>query len=144
LKVAIDTIDASADFIAKTKRILLVPVLHFFITLIVVLIWVTAMTCVISLNDFKPSPEIIPQTKDLQWNDPKVQYMSYFMFFGILWVLAWVNYTNDFIAMVSVATYYFDSNHEREGEADVGLGFKFAYVNHIGSISCGAFIIAVI
>ena len=35
LKTAIDVIDAAADFLAKTKRIVLVPVLYFVVTMIV-------------------------------------------------------------------------------------------------------------
>ena len=46
--------------------------------------------------------------------------------------------------MVSAATYYFDSNASQEGAATVAKGFKFAYMNHMGSIAVGAFIIACI
>jgi len=50
LKLAIDTIDAAADFLARTKRIILVPILYFFITLIIICIWASAMVCVASMN----------------------------------------------------------------------------------------------
>jgi choline transporter-like protein 2/4/5 len=46
--------------------------------------------------------------------------------------------------MVSASTYYFDSNAEKDGYADVGLGIKFAFVYHAGSLAMGSFIIAVI
>ena len=50
LKVAIDCIDASADFLMKTKRIVAVPILFFILILIVVLLWLGAMALVVSLN----------------------------------------------------------------------------------------------
>lgn len=39
LKKAIDVIDAASDFLAKTKKIVLVPVLFFFLQIIAVKLW---------------------------------------------------------------------------------------------------------
>ena len=145
LKMAIDVIDAAADFLAKTKRIIAVPILYFFLTLIVILIWASAMVAVASLNTIKAgNTSIVPQDKDVKWDNPTSKWMSLFMLFGLLWICAWLKYTNQFICMVSASTYYFDSNAEKEGNAEVGLGFKYAHVYHTGSIAAGAFIIAVI
>lgn len=66
------------------------------------------------------------------------------MLFGILWIAAWLEYTCSFVVMVSASTYYFDSNSGREGSATVCKGFKFAYLNHMGSIACGSLIIATV
>lgn len=55
LQRAIDVIDASADFIAHNKRVIAVPILHFFLTLLVVIIWFGAYICVASLNEIQPS-----------------------------------------------------------------------------------------
>ena len=49
-----------------------------------------------------------------------------------------------FIVMVSGCSYYFDSSKDKEGDADVGMGVKMAWVNHIGSIAFGSFIIALV
>jgi len=59
LRRAIDVIDASADYIANNKRVILVPNLHFIFTLIFSIIWVGAFMCVVSLNEVKPD-ELIP------------------------------------------------------------------------------------
>jgi hypothetical protein len=67
-----------------------------------------------------------------------------FMIFGILWICAFLQAKSSFIVMVAATTYYFDSNKERDGEANVKLGFKFAYLYHIGSIAFGSFIIAIV
>ena len=53
LKTAIDVIDAAADFLAKTKRILAVPVLYFIITMFVIATWMGAMMSLWSMGDIK-------------------------------------------------------------------------------------------
>lgn len=60
LKIAIDVVDASADFIRKTKRIIAVPVVYFFLQLTVVLIWFFAMICVWSIGDIAPKKTLNP------------------------------------------------------------------------------------
>lgn len=60
LKLAIDTIDASADFLFKTKRIILVPIFYFFVTLLVIFLWLGGLICVLSMNPVKPSTLNIP------------------------------------------------------------------------------------
>ena len=58
LKTAIDCIDASADFLMKTKRIVLVPILFFVLILIVVLMWLGAMALVVSLNTIEADDSV--------------------------------------------------------------------------------------
>lgn len=50
LKIAIDVIDASADFLAKTKRVILVPVFFFIINVIAILVWLSAFVAVTTLK----------------------------------------------------------------------------------------------
>ena len=92
LKLAIDVIDAAADFLATTKRIILVPILYFFLTLIMILVWVGAIAQVASMNEIKVD-ENIPQAKDLVWKKNPT-YMALYMLFGILWICAWLKYTS--------------------------------------------------
>lgn len=70
--------------------------------------------------------------------------MGCFMFFGLLWIINFLKAQSSFITMVSASTYYFDSNAEKDGFADVGLGFKFAFMFHAGSLALGSFIIALV
>lgn len=88
LQRAIDVIDASADFIAQNKRVIFVPNLHFFITLIVTIIWYGAFLCVISLNEISADP-IIPQARILVW-DQHVKFMAIFMLIGFIWIANWI------------------------------------------------------
>lgn len=83
----------------------------------------------------------------MEWKDKKIFYMALFMFFGFLWVSAWIEYTSRFIVIVGAATYYFNNhrdNQDEEADAEIGYGFKCAYMHHMGSIAFGAFIIALI
>jgi hypothetical protein len=57
VKLAVDVIDASADFLAKTKRLLLVPLLYFFITMFLVVVWFTATVSVFSMADVIPEKD---------------------------------------------------------------------------------------
>ena len=60
LKLAIDVIDASADFLAGTKRILGVPLLYFFITILFLVFWLTAVISVHSIGNITGSNSLFP------------------------------------------------------------------------------------
>lgn len=144
--MAVDVIDASADFVAGTKRVILVPNFHFVLQIVMFLIWLGSLVCVVSLNDVEPST-LVPQGRDIKWKK-SVKYMSLFMFFGVLWILALIDYLSRFIIIVSASTYYFNhkrgDTEENTDAAEVMYGFKCAYLHHFGSICIGSFIIAVI
>jgi len=145
LQRAIDVIDASADYIAHNKRVILVPNLHFLFTLVFSIVWLGAFLCVVSLNTIE-ADALLPQGRDLQWKDKKVFYGALFMFFGFLWITAWIEYTSRFIVIVGACTYYFNNHRDdpEEKPAEIMYGFKCAYLHHMGSIAFGAFIIALI
>ena len=147
LRTAINVIDASADFLAKTKRIIGVPILYFFLTVIFIAIWLGCMLCINSIGNITPDSSLIIQKRKAVRTDAEnktVRIMFLFMFFGILWIAAFLKAKTSFIVMVSASTYYFDSDSNTEGDAEVGLGFKYAYMYHAGSLAFGSFIIALI
>jgi uncharacterized protein HemY len=112
---------------------------------VVLFVWLGAMGCIVSMNDITPS-NVIPQMKNLEWRTD-VQYMAFFMFFGLLWLMALLDYLNRFIIICSASTYYFNnkrSETETQQPASVRKAWHIAYLNHMGSIAVGAFIIAVI
>jgi len=141
LKTAIDCIDAAADFLAKTKRLISVPFFFFLLSMISVLIWIGSMGAVVSMNHIEINEDII-QGKTIVWED-QYKYMALYMFFGILWVTAFFEYCSTFVIMVSASTYYYNSDAHNDGSAEVDLGFKYCLV-HFGSLAIGSFIIAVI
>jgi len=69
----------------------------------------------------------------LEWEDKKVKYTGLYMFFGFLWITAWIEYTSRFIVIVGAATYYFNNdrdNKDVENPAEIMYGFKCAYITH--------------
>jgi solute carrier family 44 protein 1 (choline transporter-like protein)/choline transporter-like protein 2/4/5 len=148
LRIAINVIDASADFIAKTKRIIGVPVLYFFVTLLFVLVWLFCVMSINTIGDITPATDLFIQgrlvDRDNKDQSKTVAMLLLFMFFGILWIMAFIRAKTSFIVMVSACTYYFDSNKDRDGYSDVGMGFQLAYKNHAGSLAFGSCIIAII
>lgn len=110
LKRAIDVIDASADFIASNKSIILIPNFHYILLIIFSVIWLGAFLCVVSLNEIK-ADNLFPQSRDLVWKK-EYFYAALFMFFGYLWITAWIEYTSRFVVIMSACTYYFNNNRD--------------------------------
>lgn len=110
---AIDVIDAAADFIRDTKRIILVPILHFFITIIVSVLWMGCMLCIAATNEISVSmsDRLIPQARSVEWSKQSF-YMSLYMLFGWFWLTAFIEYCSNFIAIVAATTYYFNNNRD--------------------------------
>jgi hypothetical protein len=52
LETAIAIIDASADFLIDTKRLILVSIFYFAISMIIFFLWLFAIACVFSMVDF--------------------------------------------------------------------------------------------
>ena len=146
LRIAINVVDASADFTKKTKRIIGVPVFYFFIQMVVVTTWLFSMACIWSWGEIIPDHLSI-QTKETYF-PPGHKWDFYgvalFMLFGLFWILEFMQAKTYFITMVAASSYYFDSHKDREGEADVSIGFKYAYMNHAGSLAFGSFIVALV
>lgn len=123
LKVAIDVVDAASDFIKKTKRIIAVPVVYFFVQLIFVLVWFFSMICIWSIGNIEPNTNTLEnpyhQIKEVTFakdaktgksTAPDMYWLAIGMFFGLLWIIAFLKAQSTFIVMSSAATYYFDSN----------------------------------
>ena len=143
VKEAIDVIDAAADFAVENKRVIGVPIFYFVLTLISFLVWLYSFACVVALNPITADATLIPQDRKVHWSGP-LGGAALGMFFGILWIMAWWTYSAKFVIMAAATTYYFNSNAEQEGQAELLYSVKLAHIYHTGSIAAGAFIIALI
>jgi hypothetical protein len=56
---------------------------------------------------------MFPQGRTWEWKDKNVYYCALFMFFGFLWITAWIEYTSRFIVIVGAATYYFNNHRDK-------------------------------
>ena len=147
---AVSSVDAAADFwkgrsITDTCAVLFVPFFHFALQVAVVLIWMFCIACVVSMNKIGEASDWAPQMKKIEWRKD-VWWLTVFMFFSLLWLLAVIEYLSNFIIITATATFYFNNkrNVDDAGTADFAKSWKFAYVNHLGSITFAAFIIAII
>lgn len=118
LKIAIDVIDASADFLAKTKRIILVPIFYFFVTIIILFLWVPSVVALstmaitkVEANPDQAQMKLITKTDDKKKTD-LLWIIFVFMLFVLLWICQFIKAKNKFICMYSASTYYFSSNSE--------------------------------
>ena len=150
LKIAIDVIDASADFLATTKRIILIPVFFFLVTLIILSIWIPSMLALTTMGvESVTNDPDRAQMKQIEFTTDKqllfkIKVIGLFMFFGLIWICSFIQAKADFICMYSASTYYFDSNSQKEGNASVWLGIRNTYLFHAGSLAFGSLIIAIL
>lgn len=60
------------------------------------------------------------------------------MVIGLWWFAFNIHYMVEFIVSNSAATYYFNSNREKEGQANVLKALHLGAITHAGSIAlCG-------
>ena len=141
LILAVDVIDASADFIADNRRVFIVPMVYYGLSIMLFVVFVLAFMATLALNKIIPGKiDVDPQDRDFVW-ESKYVYMLIVLTFAFLWIRAYLEYTAKFIVMSCAATYYWTSDAEEEGEAEVLYSVKIAHINHTGSIAMGAFII---
>jgi hypothetical protein len=69
LRTAINVVDASADFLRRTKRILLVPVLYFFLNVLAVFAWVVIVACFNSMGEITADTSVVPQFRKCTFAD---------------------------------------------------------------------------
>lgn len=138
-KLAIAVVDASADFLAATKRMAFVSVFYFVVSLLF------AAFCVISAGFMLTMyGTTIDTTFGFQFRDPVIKkdngiYLAVLLF-GFLWILSFIQNKSNYICMVSAASFYFSSSREMEGSSQVKTGFKWAYLKNTGSLALGSLI----
>ena len=138
LKLAAVVIDSSADFLAATQRIFLVPIFYFFVQVGIFMFWLFGMGCINSDGDIVPNSEsIIPQMKKIENADSKF-FLNFFMVVGLLWIITFVQAKSSFITMISAAMYYFTCTPETQGTADLERAARWTYWYHQGSLAMGS------
>jgi len=63
-----------------------------------------------------------------------------FHFAFTFWIFQWLTDQASFVTMAAAAQYYFTSNAEHEGEAQVCLGLEWSFIHHAGSLALGSLI----
>lgn len=159
LKLAIEIINCSADFLAATKRVLTVPFLYYVFLALFFIFWLACVICVESMGRIEPNPgnkiAYIPLDKNIEWDDRKalgkmVNYMLAFLIFGLIWFTFFLQASSNFVVMVTASTYYFSGGKDeatgewKDGSGDLRKGFQWSWIYHFGSLAFGSLIIAII
>jgi len=112
-------VDATAHFFISTKRILLVSVVVFVMEVVV------AFGAIAYLIALYGNLDVIPNlnSDDLQGkiyvDNNGFAALSLTLLFAFLWLNNYLKYQGVMTCMCSVATYYFNSSSDGEGEAEV-------------------------
>lgn len=146
LRVSIRIIEVAGDFVADTKRVLFVPVGFFFFAILVSFAWLWGYICVSSVGTISVTDQLM-QVKTVD-RTPLVNNMLWIMIFGYFWIMAFVLACNEFVIIVSAATWYFSDKTIPDddgiaGDAEVYKGFKWIR-NHFGSLAMGSLLVAIV
>lgn len=63
---------------------------------------------------------------------------------GIVWLLGWLDLSSKYLLMCATATYYFNSDVEDEGTAEVLLSLKFTHMYQVGTVAFATISISLI
>ncbi len=139
-RIAIAILEAAADFVTDTLRVLVIPVSNFF----AIIIW-TGIWLVIAINNYAVGDISHSSTtfKKVEW-EPTTRYFWYISYFGYLWWCAMIIAISQFIIIVAVCTWYFSHAGDKDGSASVFKGFKWTFRYHFGTLAFGSAILAIV
>jgi choline transporter-like protein 2/4/5 len=147
LRVSIAIIETAADFFADTKRIVFIPVIYFAVGILIFFAWVYGVICVASIgpiyvDNINLQSKTVDRTEGTNWEIAG-------MFFGFLWIASMLIAMNDYVVIVSSATWYFSRKDVPDddgiaGDADVWKGFWWSFRYNFGSLAMGSFILTLV
>ena len=140
LRMAIGVVQAAADFMTDTKRILLVPIVGFVIVITFYALWICVAIYIYTIGEIKSTGG---QGRSVTW-DSTTERGWYYHFFGLFWINTMIDACVCFVIIVAVWTWYFSHNSEVEGEASVSRGLKWIFRYHCGSLALGSLILAIV
>mmetsp|Transcript_24805 Transcript_24805/g.17505 ORF Transcript_24805/g.17505 Transcript_24805/m.17505 type:complete len:263 (-) Transcript_24805:792-1580(-) len=138
MKISFAIIESAAEYFSQTKRIIIVPILFFFIGVTFFLMWLFGLVCIATAGTVVPTPyngiltpdSTFTQQRTIVHNTASANgwYIAY-MFVGLIWVSAFIVSCNDFVIIVSTITWYFSkkTDHGEEGHSSVWQGFHWIY-----------------
>lgn len=138
VQIAIAVIDATADFMVATKRIALVTIYSFVLTIIVFVVWALGLVGVVAMNEIRAVPDANGEMqKEIIWTG-KTRWMTGMMIFGIIWIVSFIREKTVFVYMISASQFYFSSSPQGIGSGSVMNGMWIANFKHAGSIALGS------
>jgi choline transporter-like protein 2/4/5 len=143
LRVAIAVLEAAADFVTDTLRVLLVPVISFFVTFAWIVLWTVVALFIYSVGTISAGGVTSGTIKKVEW-EPQTRYFWYYHYFALLWWTAMLIALAQFIIIVSCCTWYFSHGSETSGSASVSKALYWTFRYHYGSLAFGSLILALV
>lgn len=154
LRISIAVIETAADWLADTKRILLVPLGYLALAIMVFIAWVCAAVMVCSFSSEPLTAKDVgsggatSQAKNLEWGGD-IYTMVYAMWFGIFWIIAFIISCNDFVVICSAVTWYYSRKDIPDsdgipGDSQVWRGYVWSVRYHFGSLAFGSLVLALV
>jgi len=113
LSISIAIIECASDFVGSQKRSVFIPIFSFLVMLVASICWIGGMICIASVGKISTKgPETDgSQIRHVVWNE-QVRGMIWYMFFGFLWIMAFILACAQFVIIVGVCSWYFSHNSD--------------------------------
>jgi len=143
INLAVHIMDAAADFVVDTKRAVFVPISFFLLSALFFVVWIFGYISIIAQGDIS-DPNYKGQSKDVTYSDQTIM-QACFMIFSLIWVFCFFMACSQFVIIVGASTWFFSwDKEEKDGDANISLGYYWVWRYHLGSIAFGSFVLAVI
>jgi hypothetical protein len=142
IRMAIAIFQVTADFMKATPSVFLVPIVFLLIAVVFLAIWIVSAIYIFTVGDAVPREEL-STFANIEWNST-TRYVFLYFLFGLFWVSAFLIGCAQFIIAAACSTWYFSHNGDNEGSASLSQGIRWVFKFHLGSISFGALIIAIV
>jgi hypothetical protein len=139
-KISVALVDAAADFMVSTKRLVFVSAFYFAVSLIFGMVWISFCIRIYSTSQINAS---VNGKRTIVTSTP-IWVMLGFMCFSAIWLLIFISSKTSFIYMYAASSYYFSSSKDSEGTGKVMQGVQFAYFKHAGSLAFGSLVNAIV
>lgn len=137
--------EAASAFVGQNLRVLLLPIISYFISFAFLLYWIMTAAFLYSVGEpeFKEGSPIA----NIKWVK-EIRYSMYFFVFGLFWVVAFIICMQQFIIAALTCMWYFygqgNGKSDSNGEVSLLKAISWGMWYHCGSIAFGSFIIAVV
>ena len=147
LRVAVAVIETASSFVADSKRLLFVPLLYFFVTLVASVMFLSGLICVSSIGKIEAG-SVATQTKSIEW-DSSTEGIYWGMIFGFIWTVCFILAMSEFVTIVSAITWYYSDKEKKDddgipGDSDVSLGMWWSLRYHGGTLAAGSLLLALV
>ena len=138
-------LEASSDYLSSHTRIVFMPVTIYFMMIPIIGCWMYSSAHLMSIGE----PIFVKKSfiGEMIYAD-STRYMFLFMLFGIFWIIAFLDALQMFVVASTTCMWYFSGEGsddvDKYGVISIRKSLEWAMFYHLGSLSLGAFLVAVV